>query len=594
MQQAQAAGAARLPQPPALPPGARLLNRYVIEGYIGGGGFGHIYRAHDLMFGYRRAIKEAFYRDPGAQQQFQLEAEFLVNARHPNLVRGYSVFHAGGKLYLVMDYVDGKTLEDIAIERIRRTGRTPTEAQVIDWILPICGAVETLHTQPRPIIHRDIKPANIKLSETLGIPILIDLGLAKLFAQGQRTLGAALAFTPGYAPPEQYQAMGATDQRTDVYGMGATLYFLLTGYQPTEAPARLSAHALAAPRALNPALSKASEAIVLRAMELDPALRYQSMHDLAADLRACRLALEQPTLVPLRAPDRSAGQTRPTPVLAPDGSTRGAAQHLLAPQPDDSANGAMPVDTAARLAAANAAADAMRRPGANPLYDAGATDALRARDNATNPIPAAPVAAPNTPAAPAMPPTPDGSGVVRGALDANGVVSAPVPPNTPPGAAQLAGVYPAHVPHQPLPQARPAYPAYPGYPARPPSPPQPGAAAPYRARQPYPDQRPAQAVARRWPHIAPGQALVGQPASAREAYGSVAGFLAVVCLTLSFVAPFARPMLLFLAPALLLAGWSVYQLRTIRETAREFRWLAISALALGGVWLVVWLLLWIR
>jgi len=571
MQQAPAAGAARLPQPPALPPGARLLNRYVIEGYIGGGGFGHIYRAHDLMFGYRRAIKEAFYRDPGAQQQFQLEAEFLVNARHPNLVRGYSVFHAGGKLYLVMDYVDGKTLEDIAIERIRRTGRTPTEAQVIEWILPICGAVETLHTQPRPIIHRDIKPANIKLSDTLGIPILIDLGLAKLFAHGQRTLGAALAFTPGYAPPEQYQAMGATDQRTDVYGMGATLYFLLTGYQPTEAPARLSAHALPPPRALNPALSRAVESIVLRAMELDPTLRYQSIQSLASELRACRAALEQPTLVPSLAPERSAGQTRPTPPLA----AAGGAQRPLAPQPDD---------TAARIATANATADAAveaRRPGANPLYDTGATDALRAHDNATNPIPDPPVTAVAQP--------PDDTSVARVSPQAPLSPGAPVPANVPVGAAQAPGGYAAHVPHQPLPQARPIYPGYPAHRA-----PQPGVAAapaPYRARQPYHDQRPAP---RHLPRGVSGEALAAQPATTREAYGSIAGFLAVVCLTLSFVAPFARPMLLFLAPALLLAAWSVYQLRTIHKTAREFRWLAISALALGGVWFVVWLLLWLR
>lgn len=575
MQAPMAPGAARLPQPPALPPGARLLNRYVIEGYIGGGGFGHIYRAHDMMFGYRRAIKEAFYRDPGTQQQFQLEAEFLVNARHPNLVRGYSVFHSGGRLYLVMDYVDGKTLEDIAIERIRRTGRTPTEAQVIDWILPICGAVETLHSQPRPIIHRDIKPANIKLSETLGIPVLIDLGLAKLFAHGQRTLGAALAFTPGYAPPEQYQAMGATDQRTDVYGMGATLYFLLTGYQPTEAPARLSAHALPTPRALNPALSRAAEAIVLRAMELDPTLRYQSMRDMADDLRACRLALEQPTVVPQRAPERSAGQMRPTPPpLAANGMPTRASDRRQG-------------EAAARLAAANAAADAARRPGANPLYDTGATDALHANDNATNPMLEAPAPRNRT-----VTPRLQGSSGAAHATPGGLAAHAPLPPNTPPpanaphGAPPALGGYAAHVAHQPLPQARPPYA---------PSP-QPGVAAahaPYRARQPYPERRPAP---HHWPQGggAFGATLAVQPPTTREAYGSIAGFLAVVCLTLSFVAPFARPMLLFLAPALLLGAWSVYQLRTLHETAREFRWLAYSALALGGIWFLVWLLLWFR
>ena len=279
-----------LAQPPALAPGTLLAGRYLIQGYIGGGGFGHIYKAHDKVLGHRRAIKEAFYRDAQTQRQFRLEAEFLLNAHHPHLVRGYAVFEQAGRFYLVMDYVDGHTLEEINIQHIRRTGRPLPEAQVLDWVLPICEALDALHRQPTPIIHRDVKPANIKLTRH-GIPILIDLGLAKLYNAGTQTIGAALAFTPGYAPPEQYQASGATDQRTDIYGMGATLFYLLTGYQPTEAPARLGPHALPAPRALNPSLSPAVETVILKAMALDPAGRQQSAGILLAELRAAREGL---------------------------------------------------------------------------------------------------------------------------------------------------------------------------------------------------------------------------------------------------------------------------------------------------------------
>lgn len=280
-------------QPPALAPGTLLAGRYLIQGYIGGGGFGHIYKAQDRVLGYRRAVKEAFFRDPQTQRQFRLEAEFILNARHPNLVRGYAVFEQAGRFYLVMDYVDGYTLEEIAIQHIRRTGLPLPEVQVLDWILPICDAVYTLHTQPAPIIHRDVKPANIKLTRQ-GLPVLIDLGLAKLYAQGTQTIGAALAFTPGYAPPEQYQASGATDQRTDIYGLGATLFYLLTGYQPTEAPARLSAQALPSLCVLNPVLSPATEQIVLKAMSLDPAERQPDAHTLMRELSAARLALTSP------------------------------------------------------------------------------------------------------------------------------------------------------------------------------------------------------------------------------------------------------------------------------------------------------------
>ena len=277
-------------QPPALAPGTLLAGRYLIQGYIGGGGFGHIYKAHDKVLGHRRAIKEAFYRDVQTQRQFRLEAEFLLNARHPNLVRGYAVFEQAGRFYLVMDYVDGNTLEEIAIQHIRHSGRPLLETQVLDWILPICDALQALHNQPTPIIHRDVKPANVKLTRD-GTPILIDLGLAKLYNAGTQTLGAALAFTPGYAPPEQYQASGATDQRTDVYGLGATLFYLLTGYQPTEAPARLGPHALPAPRALNPAISRQIEAIVMKAMSLDPRERQQSASILLEELRQARAHL---------------------------------------------------------------------------------------------------------------------------------------------------------------------------------------------------------------------------------------------------------------------------------------------------------------
>ncbi len=277
-------------QPPPLPPGTIVGKRYLVQGYIGGGGFGHIYKAYDTVLGHRRALKEAFFRDQLTQHQFRLEAEFVLNARHPNLVRGYAVFEEMGRFYLVMDYVDGHTVEELTISHIRATGRVLPETQILDWIIPICDALHALHDQPRPIIHRDVKPANIKLTKG-GAPVLIDLGLAKLYVQGTNTIGAALAFTPGYAPPEQYQAAGATDQRTDVYGLGATLFYLLTGYQPTEAPARLTAQALPAPRSLNPALDTRSEAAILKAMALDPNERYQSTLELMADLQQARAVL---------------------------------------------------------------------------------------------------------------------------------------------------------------------------------------------------------------------------------------------------------------------------------------------------------------
>ncbi|HEY8324454.1 MAG: serine/threonine protein kinase [Ktedonobacterales bacterium] len=495
-------------QPPALAPGVMLRNRYMIEGYIGGGGFGHIYRARDMALGHLRAIKEAFSRDPHAQRQFQLEAEFLLNARHPNLVRGYSVFESTGRLYLVMDYVNGHTLEDLAIETIKRTHRPPVETQVLDWMQPICDAVEELHAQPAPIIHRDIKPANIKLSATQNIPILIDLGLAKLFALGTQTIVAALAFTPGYAPPEQYQAIGATDQRTDVYGLGATLYYLLTGYQPVEAPARISAQALPTPRERNPLLSERVSAMVLRAMALDPNERFQSAKDLERELIACRVALSA------------------SPAGAVALASRGCARcGCVSP--------------------------------ADARFCMRCGDALWDEPWQTAQMPAMPAVAAS---------------------------ARPTPPAARPAAQGIA----------PPILARPTQPPQAAWPATPPQRPHPHAGR--VARRDVGEMVGARAAAfaiapTLWRDPATWLTRLDEapPATPQEAQVSLAAFVAVICVALSLTAPFSAAMSVFAAPGLALGAWS---LAHAGETPapREFRWLAIAALTIGGLWLLALIL----
>ena len=461
-------------QPPALAPGVLLRNRYMIEGYIGGGGFGHIYRARDTALGHLRAVKEAFYQDQNYRRQFQLEAEFLLNARHPNLVRGYSVFESQGRLYLVMDYVDGHTLEDIAIETIKRTHLPPSEAQVLDWILPICDAIQELHCQPTPIIHRDVKPANIKLSASQGAPVLIDLGLAKLFARGQQTIFAALAFTPGYAPPEQYQATGATDQRTDVYGLGATLYYLLTGYQPVEAPARLSAQALPTPRERNGRLSAEINSIVLKAMSLDPNVRYQSARELGRELAIHRAALY------------------------------GVTGELAAR--------AKPSRACTRCATANPASARFCMSCGAPLVAPTQTPAP-ADTRPSSPLARAAAWAPESPVAPRA---------AYMAHDANDL--------------GLIG----------------------------------GEKGPAIALPPW-----------------LGQFNQLPPPSRKEAEVSLAAFLSAIGVVLSLIAPFQGVMLLFAPIALTLATWSLAQWHET-PTPREFRWLAIGAAVVGGLWLCAW------
>jgi hypothetical protein len=269
-----------------------LSRRYRIEQLIGSGGYANVYRAMDTDLGYERAIKEVIAADPGLRKQFQLESELLINTKHPNIPQGYALFEDRGRMYLVMDYVVGKDLEEILNDSLVQRGRPLEEAHVLTWMIEICDALTVMHSLRVPIIHRDIKPANIKIAPD-DRPVLIDFGLAKLHRQGSPTMTAAQGVSPGFAPPEQYMAKGRTDRRTDVYGLGATLYAALTGKDPPEAPARLLAKSggvgmggatLSPPRKWNPRISDATNRLILKALELSPNHRQQDASEMRREL----------------------------------------------------------------------------------------------------------------------------------------------------------------------------------------------------------------------------------------------------------------------------------------------------------------------
>ena len=277
-----------------LAPGTLLAKRFRIEEVIGSGGYASVYRATDLTFGYERAIKEVTDPDRGVRTQFRLEAELLINTKHPNVPHGYHIIEDMGRMYLVMEYVRGKDLEELLNDSLTQKGRPLDEAQTLRWAIAICDALVEMHALKSPIIHRDIKPANIKITPE-GRPVLIDFGLAKLQQGGSNNLPtqtAAQGVSPGFAPPEQYMAKGRTDARTDVYGLGATVYACLTGKDPAEAPARLLAQTgagsngsvLTSVRRLNSRVSEPTERVVMKALELSPGQRQQSARQLRDDL----------------------------------------------------------------------------------------------------------------------------------------------------------------------------------------------------------------------------------------------------------------------------------------------------------------------
>jgi basic membrane protein A and related proteins len=252
--------------------GQVLNQRYQIVRLLGQGGFGAVYQAWDLNLKVPCAVKENFETSPSAMRQFEREASMLAALRHPNLPRVTDHFIIPGQgQYLVMDYIEGEDLQAI----LERDGKALSESQVVSWLVEICDALNYLHTQPVPVIHRDIKPANIKITPD-GRALLVDFGIAKAFNPESRTTLGARAFTPGYSPFEQY-GQAPTDARSDIYALGATAFGVLTGQAPTESIARMAGTPLPQPRQLNPAISPQTEKAILKALEIMPDKRFQSI-----------------------------------------------------------------------------------------------------------------------------------------------------------------------------------------------------------------------------------------------------------------------------------------------------------------------------
>ena len=186
-----------------------------------------VYQARDTRKGTLCAIKEmslstvAPDERPQAIQNFLAEAKILSRLNHPNLPAFTDFFTEDARHFLVMEYIDGSTLEDL----LDRNVRPFSERRVLGWARQLCDVLEYLHSQQPPVIFRDMKPGNIMLTRTGRIK-LIDFGIARLF-KGRGSQDTQLLGTPGFAPPEQYGS-AQTDERSDIYSLAMTLYQLMT------------------------------------------------------------------------------------------------------------------------------------------------------------------------------------------------------------------------------------------------------------------------------------------------------------------------------------------------------------------------------
>jgi serine/threonine protein kinase len=263
----------------ALQPDAVLEGRYRVVRQIGKGGFGAVYEARDERFQGKRtvAVKEmsdaqlSSAEKAKAIQDFHQEANLLVSLKHPNLPDVSDFFEEASKAYLVMEYIEGRTLEKVQDD----TGSPLYEPLVMGWALQLCNVLEYLHTQPQSIIFRDMKPSNVMVTKRGEIK-LIDFGIARIFKSSSAKDTTSLG-SRGYAPLEQY-GQGQSDARSDIYALGATLFDLLTHMTPVDAVTRrINPTTFMQPRQANPSISPNVEKIILKAMEEDPGKRFQSV-----------------------------------------------------------------------------------------------------------------------------------------------------------------------------------------------------------------------------------------------------------------------------------------------------------------------------
>jgi serine/threonine protein kinase len=271
-----------------LPSGSVVGERYQIEKLLGKGGFGAVYLVQDLRVRQNVfALKEIYDPDQRERRHFTFEADLLKRADHPSLPRVYRAFDepAQGRAYLLMDYIEGPNLENL---RRRQPGKRFSLPEVLTLIGPIVEAIVYLHTQQPPIVHRDIKPSNIIAPVSGARTMLVDFGIAKEFDKEATTTVIRHA-TPGYGAPEQYGT--GTDPHTDVYGLGATIYTLLTGVVPIDAFYRMAQQMgkqidpLPPVKQLIPDIPEHVSAAITRALALEKNERFASIEDFWQDLQ---------------------------------------------------------------------------------------------------------------------------------------------------------------------------------------------------------------------------------------------------------------------------------------------------------------------
>ncbi len=286
--------------------------RYVIEGLLGKGGFGAVYLVRDRRVKQQLfALKEVVDPNKRDRERFLFEGEVLKRLDHRALPRVYRVFERAElkRVYILMDYIQGRDLEALRQEQPEQRFSLPL---VLALMAPVVDALIYLHRQDPPIVHRDIKPANIIVPVGAEEAVLVDFGSAKEYV-ADATTSVIRHGSPGYAALEQYGS--GTNPRTDIYGLGAALYTLLTGTIPPDAIARAAGSKgfdpLELANLIAPEVPWAVAQAIERAMSISSDGRFETVEAFWQELTVL------PTQQPVRIP-RVTSVATPQPLTLPD------------------------------------------------------------------------------------------------------------------------------------------------------------------------------------------------------------------------------------------------------------------------------------
>lgn len=271
------------------PIGHLYANRYRIQGFIGRGGMGSVYRVFDTQDNLEMALK-ILHKDTAeqdGQERFKREIEILSKLQHPAVPRVYGWGVMDKEMYFVAEFVDGQDLKAIILDK-----GPWNSVDAAELAAKIADVLAIAHS--KGIVHRDIKPHNIMIDKD-GAVKLLDFGVARGKGAGMETLTKTgmIVGTPEYMSPEQF-GTNRVDERSDIYSLGVVLFELLTGHTPFdgETPVAIAlkvvAEAPTAPRELRKDIPAWMERIVLQCLDKDPKKRYWTATELAADLRKQR------------------------------------------------------------------------------------------------------------------------------------------------------------------------------------------------------------------------------------------------------------------------------------------------------------------